>query len=377
MTRLLACALSMFGLFFVCTTFADTPAKPTTLRQAADKDHLLIGTAVNIPDLNDPRRAALIANQFNCLTPGNEFKPDFLQRVKGQFTFGDADKLVAFAEAHNMQIIGHNLCWHNQTPAWMYANPDGTPLSREAALANLKTHIDTVVKHFKGKVIGWDVVNEAISDSPNEYLRNTPARKAIGDDFVEQAFRLAHEADPNVKLFYNDYNIDIPYKRDHAIRLIQELKARGVRIDGVGIQGHYLLNWPDPKMLDDAITAYAALGVKVMISEMDIDVLPRQQNTAEITATEKAGLDPYKNGIPPEILQQQAKRYGDFFAVMMKHRDVVSRVTIWGVDDGSSWLNNFPTVGRTNYPLLWDRQFQPKPAFDAVLKQLTSVNAAQ
>src|SRR3954469_8714395 len=221
-----------------------------TLRDAVGPKTLL-GAAVSAQDLDDPKLAALIAEQFNCLTAGNEFKPDSLQREHGKFTFERADKIADFARTHDMKMVGHTLLWHNQAPAWLFMDDKKQPLSREQALANLKTHIETVVKHFEGKVIGWDVVNEAISDSDAEYLRNTPAKRAIGDDFVIKAFEFAHAANPNVELYYNDYNIEMPGKREKAIRLINELKSAGARIDAVGIQGHWLMNHPDPKVIDE------------------------------------------------------------------------------------------------------------------------------
>lgn len=353
-------------------TFArQTPTTQPTLRQVAGQ-RLLIGGAIMAADLEDPKVANLIATELSTLTGGNEFKPDFLQREKGKFTFERADRIIDFAQKHDIKVVGHTLCWHQQTPAWMFQKPDKTPLSRDEALANLKTHIETVMQHFKGKVIGWDVVNEGIADDPKQYIRDTPARRAIGDDFIIKAFELAHAADPDVELYYNDYNIDAPYKRDRALRLIRDLKAAGVRLDAVGIQGHWLLNSPPASEVDEAITAFAKEGVKVMITEMDIDVLPRKSAGAEISATEKEGFDPYKNGIPADILKQQAKRYGELFAVFMKHREHITRITLWGIDDGRSWLNNWPVRGRTNYPMLWDRQLKSKPAYEAVLKELLS-----
>jgi endo-1,4-beta-xylanase len=346
------------------------PPPKITLRQAAG-DRMLMGAAVSAQDLDDPRLARLIAEQFNCLTAGNEFKPASLQRERGKFTFDKADEIADFARAHGMKLIGHNLMWHQQSPAWLFEDQDKKPLPRERALENLRDHIDTVVKHFSGKVLGWDVVNEALSDAPG-YLRDTPAHKAIGDDFVIQAFKLAHQADPNVQLYYNDYNLEEPYKHAKAMRLIRELTAAGCRLDAVGIQGHWLLNSPDPRIIDRAITDFASLGVKVMITELDVDVLPRRTAGADISATEKAGLDPYKDGLPDEIQQKLAKRYRELFKVLARHRDrgELTRVTFWGVYDGNSWLNDWPVRGRTNYPMLWDRQLQPKPALSAVIEAL-------
>ena len=179
---------------------------------------------------------ALVAQQFDCLTAENEFKPRSLQPQPGKFNFAAADRIVEFARRHGMKVVGHTLCWHSQSPAWMFRGPDGKPLPRDEALRNLKDHIDAVVGHFKGKVVGWDVVNEAISDAKDEYLRDTPARRAIGDDYIVKAFEFAHAADPDAELYYNDYGNENPGKREKTIRLIRELKARGVRLDAVGIQ---------------------------------------------------------------------------------------------------------------------------------------------
>ncbi|MGB2819943.1 MAG: endo-1,4-beta-xylanase [Phycisphaerae bacterium] len=346
------------------------PAGATLRRAAGEK--LLVGTAVMSFDLRKPGLAPLIAEQFGCLTAGNEMKPDALQRVKGRFTFERPDRMVAFAEEHDMQVIGHTLCWHQQTPKWMFQDDNGRPLPRDVALANLKTHIETVVKHFKGKVKGWDVVNEAVNDGPQPYLRDTPARRAIGDDFVLKAFEFAHQADPNVELYYNDYNIELDYKRDRALRLIRQIKAAGLRIDGVGIQGHWMLGSPSVAEIERGIRAYTAEGLKVMITEMDIDVLPRRRRGgADLNATERQGLNPYRAGLPDDVQEKLAQRYGDLFGLFMRYPQI-TRVTLWGTSDGDTWLNNFPVRGRTNHPMLFDRRLRLKPAFHAVIKALQS-----
>jgi endo-1,4-beta-xylanase len=346
-----------------------TTVQAQTLRQAAD-DHLLIGAAVMSSVINDPPRATLLAQQFNCITGENEFKPAALQPAPGRFNFTGADRLVDFAHGHQMVVIGHTLCWHQQTPKWFYQSAEGKPLPRKIALGNLKSHIDSVLNHFRGKILGWDVVNEALSDSGKQDLRDTPARRAIGDDVVERAFEFAHAADPNIELYYNDYNIEQPTKRAKAIRLIQRLKTTGLRIDAVGIQGHWSLDYPDVKTIEDAIIAFHSLGVKVSITELDIDVLPRATQGADINDVQKTGDDPYKNGCPEAVMNKQANRYRDIFQMLGRHRDAIERVTFWGLTDGGSWLNNFPVKGRTNYPLLFDRDLKPKPAFAAVLESL-------
>jgi endo-1,4-beta-xylanase len=371
----------MLRMFIIClalTSVAHAQTAPPppehrpagkTLQQAAG-DRLLIGAAISPFDLGRPGLAALISEQFGCLTAANEMKPASLQRVKGSFTFQRADQIVAFAQAHNLKVIGHTLCWHQQTPRWMFEDDQGRPLPRELALANLKAHIEEVLRHFKGKVKGWDVVNEAISDGPGHYLRDTPARRAIGDDYVLKAFEFAHQADPDVQLYYNDYNIELDGKRERALRLIREIKAAGLRIDGVGIQGHWMLEAPGLAVIERGIRAFADEGLQVMITELDVDVLPRgRRASADLGAVERQGQDPYRAGLPDEVQQKLAERYAALFALFGRHPQV-TRVTFWGTTDGTSWLNNFPVRGRTNHPLLWDRQLRPKPSFEAVIKAL-------
>lgn len=358
-----AAVAAMFG------SVACAQSAPTTLREAA-KGKMLIGCAIMSSALDDPKHAELIASQFDAITAENEMKPDQLQPSKGTFNFAAGDKLAAFVKAHDMKLIGHNLLWHNQAPKFLFVDDAGKPLPREQGLANLKEHITKVAQHFKGKVIGWDVVNEAITDN-GDFLRDTPALKSIGPDFVIQAFKFAHEADPDAELYYNDYNIEAGYKIERGLRMIRELKAAGCRVDAVGIQGHWLLGSPSAAEIGAAIDRYAALGVKVHITEMDVDPLPRGGAGADITKNEQ-GQDPYKAGLPADVGKKLADRYREIFAEFTKRPGVVTRVTLWGTHDGTSWLNNYPVRGRTNYALLFDREMKPKPALAAVLEALAS-----
>jgi endo-1,4-beta-xylanase len=337
---------------------------PQTLRRAVN-GRFLIGTAVMSRQLDNSATAELVARQFNCVTAENEFKPQSLQPQPGKFRFDAADKIVDFAQRHDMKVVGHNLCWHSQTPAWMFRDDNGKPLSRDEALRNLKAHIDAVVGHFKGMVIGWDVVNEAISERGDDYLRDTPARRAIGDDFIVKAFEFAHAADPDAKLYYNDYSNENPEKLKKTVRLIRELKAKGAHLDAIGMQCHFRLEDADaPDRLDKAIRAYADEGVKVMITELDVDVLPRRGCGAD--------ADPYAKGLPADVAAAQARFYERVFEVVLKHSKVVTRVTLWGTHDGASWLNGGFGGRRTNYPLLFDRDLKPKPAVRAVLDALAA-----
>jgi endo-1,4-beta-xylanase len=269
-----------------------------------------------------------------------------------------------------MFIVGHTLVWHSQVPVWVFQDENGSLLTRDALLARLKDHIDTVVGRYKGKIQSWDVVNEALNEDGT--LRQSLWYKIIGPDYIEKAFQFAHDADPQARLFYNDYNLENEAKLKGAIGLIKKLKSEGIPIFGVGIQGHDHLDWPSAAQEDAAISAFAALGVKVAITELDITVLPNAgaQPSADVNLRikQEAELNPYSKGLPDSVQQDLAKRYADLFRVYLKHRDTVERVTLWGVTDSDSWLNDWPVQGRTNYPLLFDRSGQPKPAYEAVLR---------
>jgi endo-1,4-beta-xylanase len=331
-----------------------------------------IGAAVNQAQFEerDARGDAIIAAQFNTISPENVLKWEAVHPRPDDFNFAPADHYVAFGEKHHMWIVGHCLVWHSQTPRWVFQNADGKPLTRDALLTRMHDHIVTVVEHYKGRIGGWDVVNEALNEDGT--MRQSPWYTIIGDDFVIKAFQFAHEADPKAELYYNDYNLENEAKRKGAVELIKKLKAAGVAITAVGLQGHDKMDWPTVQQQAETIEAFHGLGIKVNITELDVDVLPRTQRqaTADVSATAagNAASDPYTAGLPDEMQQALAKRYADLFRVFVQHRDAITRITFWGVTDGDSWLNNFPTRGRTNHPLLFDRQGKPKPAFDAVVR---------
>jgi endo-1,4-beta-xylanase len=269
-----------------------------------------------------------------------------------------------------MFVVGHVLLWHQQTPAWVFAGEGGKKADRDTLLARLRSHIATVVGRYRGRIGGWDVVNEALEEDGT--LRKTPWLEAIGEDYLAKAFEFAHEADPDAELYYNDYNLWKPAKRDAAIRLVAGLKAKGLRVDGIGEQGHWGIDDPPLPAIDAAIAAIHASGTKALVTELDMDVLPRDPEMwgADLTkkATIRAATNVYPNGLPPAVQQQLARRYADVFTLFLKHG--VGRVTFWGVTDATSWLDNFPIPGRVNYPLLWDRDGREKPAFAAVAEVL-------
>lgn len=368
--------------FGVCLALVSFPALGARAAEPSLKnayqDDFRIGVAVGTEQIMGSKPAALelIVGQFNSVTPENVLKWAEVHPGPDEYNFEPADRYVEFGEEHGMFIIGHTLVWHNQTPEWAFEGVDGKPLDRETALARLKSHIDAVVGRYKGRIHGWDVVNEAIDDQgrfrtggvgswPN---RGEPWHAAIGDDYIEHAFRYAHAADPDAELYYNDFNEWHPAKIEAISKLVSGLKAKGVRIDGIGLQGHWAMDYPQLEEIDHMLTEYGKLGVKLAVTELDVSVLPLpgQQTGAEITRTGRAA-NPYPDGLPAEKQQELAERYAAIFKVFMKHRDKIDRVTFWGVHDGQSWRNNWPVRGRSDYPLLFDRQLQPKPAFAAVI----------
>jgi endo-1,4-beta-xylanase len=306
-------------------------------------------------------------------------KPDFTQPAEGRFTFTEGDHFVEMTEKSGAAPVGHVLVWHEQTPAWFFKGPDSQPLNRDLALDRMRRHISTVVGHYKGRVKQWDVVNEVISDTPGEWLRQTPWLKAIGEDYVAEAFRAAHQADPGAVLIYNDYNIELGYKRPKALKLLKSLLDQKVPIHAVGIQCHWRMANPDFTEVEEAIKQFGALGLKVMITELDIGVLPTKYQGANLSVREtmtpeqRAVMDPYVAGLPDEVARRHAERYQRAFEMFLRHKDVIGRVTLWGPHDGDSWLNNFPVRGRTDYSLLFDREGRPKPAFYAVQRAATAV----
>lgn len=333
---------------------APTVAPATHTLRAAFDGAFLVGAALNSAQFTgrDTLGAGLVTAQFNTITPENALKWGSLHRQPGGYDFSRADQYVAFGERNDMFIVGHTLVWHKQTPQWVFQDWSGNPVSRDTLLARLRDHIQTVVGRYRGRIKGWDVVNEALNEDGT--LRQTPWLAGLGEAYIALAFRFAHEADPDAELYYNDYSLENAPKRRGALDLIRRLKDEGIPIAGVGLQGHDHLDWPTPAQEDSTIAAFAALGVHVMITELDIDVLP-------------PNLNPFPDSLPDSLQHAFARQYAALFAVFMRHADAITRVTFWGVSDGDSWLNNWPVPGRTNYPLLFDRQHRKKPAFDAVI----------
>jgi endo-1,4-beta-xylanase len=340
----------------------------------------LIGAAISTGLLRgqEPEAEKLVRRHFDALTAENAMKPAELQPREGEFTWTEADKLVEIAEQSGAQVVGHTLVWHAQTPRWFFVGKDGQPVTREVALERLRAHIKAVVGRYKGRIKQWDVVNEAINDGPG-VLRQTPWLRAIGDDYIAEAFRAAHAADPDAILIYNDYNIELDYKRPKALELLKKLVDQKVPIHAVGIQAHWRIENPPLAETEKAIQEFSALGLKVMFTELDMGVLPTRYQGADISRTEgmtpeqEKVMNPYTKSLPDEVAQKHAEKLREAFDLFLKHRDKIGRVTFWGVDDGHSWLNGFPVRGRTDHPLLFDRSYKAKPAFFAIQKAAEGV----
>ncbi len=338
-------------------------AQQLSLRDAF-QDKFLIGTAINMWQVRQggEKMHNLIKNQYSAIVAENCMKAEAVQPIENIFNFKDADDLIEFAQKNGQVVTGHCLIWHSQTPTWFFTNDKGVQVDRVTMIDRMRKHIYTVVGHFKGKVKGWDVVNEAIEQDGS--LRRSNFYNIIGEDYIRLAFQFAHEADPEAELYYNDYSMDNPAKREATIRLVRDLKKHGLRIDAIGMQSHLGLD-TNLKQYEQSIEAYAKEGVKVMATELEVSVLPwpTDQQTAEISTNfaYQEKLNPFKNGISAEMQAKQDKFMVKLFNIYKKHSKDITRITFWGVSDGDSWKNDFPIKGRTDYPLPFGRDLEAKP----------------
>ncbi|MGL6215006.1 endo-1,4-beta-xylanase [Billgrantia desiderata] len=342
----------------------------TGLKQVFQND-FLIGTAISNRTLatRDQELLDIIAHEFNAITAENCMKSGEIQPAQGEWDWELADRFVAFGREQDMTLVGHALVWHSQTPDDLFVHADGRQVSRAELERRMETHISTLMERYRGQVHIWDVVNEAIDEDRG--WRRSPWYEIFGGaDYMERAFHLAHEIDPRAQLLYNDYNMHDPGKRDFLIEVLRDYRRRGVPIQGVGLQGHVGLDFPDLVEFERSIEAYAAEGMRIHITELEVDVLPvAWEHTGADIATDfdYAGeLDPYTEGLPAEVEARLTERYVEMFELFLRHRDKIDRVSTWGTYDAESWKNDFPVRGRTNYPLLFDRQRRRKPAYHAV-----------
>jgi len=259
-----------------------------------------------------------------------------------------------------MKVRGHTLCWHNQTPKWFFTDSTGKQVSREVLLARLKKHINDVVGRYKGKIYAWDVVNEAVPDTSTSIYRRSKFYEIIGEDYIEKAFEYAHAADPDAKLFYNDYNTESSAKREKIYQLLKKLKDKKVPVDGVGLQGHWSIYEPTALELEKSIQQFASLGLQVQITELDVSVHPKEHERRAKKTTDTGELT-------AEMVEKQTAQYKMLFGIFRKYKGTVTGVTFWNVSDKYTWLDNFPVLNRKDYPLLFDQNYKPKKAFEEVV----------
>lgn len=320
------------------------------------KDYFTIGVAVS-PRALKTDEADLILQQFNSITAENAMKMGPIHPKENEYNWAGGDSIAAFAKRNNVKLRGHTLCWHNQTPPWFFKDAEGKQVTKEVLLQRLKDHITTVVNRYKDVIYAWDVVNEVISDNPVEFYRNSLFYQICGDEFIAKAFQWAHEADPKALLLYNDYNEINPAKREKIIKMVKDLRAKGIPIHGVGLQGHWAINEPSKEQLEKTLEDFSKLGLTLQVTELDISVYPKEHNARDRKASD------YDTVFTTEKEQQQIEVYKYCFELFRKYRKHISSVTFWNISDRSSWLDNFPVRGRKDYPLLFDKGLKPKRAY--------------
>ncbi|MBN2805599.1 MAG: endo-1,4-beta-xylanase [Prolixibacteraceae bacterium] len=348
-----------------------TKEQPVHTLKEALKDHFFMGVAVNAWQTKGTDTAAheLITSHFNSLVAENCMKSERIQPREGEFNFDEADEFVAYAEANGMHIVGHTLVWHSQAPRWFFFDETGNLVSAEVLTERLKTHIHTLVGRYKGRVHGWDVVNEAINEDGS--YRESLFYQILGEDYIRLAFQFAREADPDAQLYYNDYNTMKPEKREGIYQMVKKLQDEGYRVDAIGMQCHLIMNFPSIEETEAAIVRFSELG-DVMVTEMDLTILPWPSERLSADISMNYAADPKYNPYP-ETLSDSASvawnnRMMDFFNVFIKHSDKITRVTMWGLTDAHTWRNNWPIRGRKDYPLLFDRENQAKPVVESIIK---------
>ena len=341
----------------------------------AFKDKFHIGSAINIQEqlIQHPEKfEALIKKEFNSLVAENAMKWEAINPQKGIYDFKFVDTLVNFAQKNNMQVVGHVLFWHNQNPDWLFKDDQGETVSKDELLKRMRFHLTTLHKRYGNKIQSWDVVNEAINEDGS--VKDSPWKKILGDDWILQAFQMAQEVfPPSTKLIYNDFNVFNKKKLAGITSMVDLLLAAGIRIDAIGVQAHWALDYPSDKSIENLINQISSRGLKIDISELDIDVLPMPKSFsggAEITENHsyKQSMDPYRKEFPKAKQEELAARYANIFRIFLKHADKIDRVNFWGLNDEFTWKNQWPIANRKNHPLLFDRNNDPKPAYFRILQ---------
>ena len=369
----IASALLIAAFVAACGNQKATVVEEPSLKDAVG-DKFLMGVALNVNQSSgvDTSSIKLVKQHFNSIVAENCMKCEVIHPEEDRYDFTLADQFVSFGEKNGMAVIGHCLIWHSQLAPWFCVDEKGNNVTPEVLKQRMKDHITTIVTRYKGRIKGWDVVNEAILEDGS--YRKSKFYEILGEEFIPLAFQYAHEADPDAELYYNDYAMNMPGKREGVVKLVSSLKEKGIRIDAVGMQGHMGMDYPDINEFEQSIVAFAGTGVKVMVTEWDMSTLPTLKQSANIsdTVAYQKMLNPYPETLPDSVSKAWNNRMKQFFGLFEKHADVISRVTAWGVSDGDSWKNDFPVKGRHDYPLLFDRNYQPKPFVKEIMAESQS-----
>lgn len=366
----IASALLIAAFVAACGNQKATVVEEPSLKDAVG-DKFLMGVALNVNQSSgvDTSSIKLVKQHFNSIVAENCMKCEVIHPEEDRYDFTLADQFVSFGEKNGMAVIGHCLIWHSQLAPWFCVDEKGNNVTPEVLKQRMKDHITTIVTRYKGRIKGWDVVNEAILEDGS--YRKSKFYEILGEEFIPLAFQYAHEADPDAELYYNDYAMNMPGKREGVVKLVSSLKEKGIRIDAVGMQGHMGMDYPDINEFEQSIVAFAGTGVKVMVTEWNMSALPTVKQSANIsdTVAYQKMLNPYPETLPDSVSKAWNNRMKQFFGLFEKHADVISRVTAWGVSDSDSWKNDFPVKGRHDYPLLFDRNYQPKPFVKEIMAE--------
>ena len=369
----IASALLIAAFVAACGNQKATVVEEPSLKDAVG-DKFLMGVALNVNQSSgvDTSSIKLVKQHFNSIVAENCMKCEVIHPEEDRYDFTLADQFVSFGEKNGMAGVGHCLLWHSQLAPWFCVDEKGNNVTPEVLKQRMKDHITTIVTRYKGRIKGWDVVNEAILEDGS--YRKSKFYEILGEEFIPLAFQYAHEADPDAELYYNDYAMNMPGKREGVVKLVSSLKEKGIRIDAVGMQGHMGMDYPDINEFEQSIVAFAGTGVKVMVTEWDMSALPTVKQSANIsdTVAYQKMLNPYPETLPDSVSKAWNNRMKQFFGLFEKHADVISRVTAWGVSDSDSWKNDFPVKGRHDYPLLFDRNYQPKPFVKEIMAESQS-----
>lgn len=313
----------------------------------------------------------IIAEHFNWVVAENCMKIESLHPKKGVYDFTNADLFVDKARANGLHVVGHCLVWHSQCPRWFFRDDDGKQIGAEELKKRMKEHINTVLGHFKGRVEAWDVVNEAFMDDGS--LRRSKFYEILGEDFIPLAFQYAHEADPTIELYYNDYSMNKAAKVKGIVDFFKPLMAKGMPLTAIGLQGHLILGEEDyVNQYDNTITTIRKeLGLPSQFTELDLSVLPNPFGFSGANVSDNfkysEKMDPYKKGLPNSVQKKADEFWLDFYKMLIRQRDNVLRVGYWCFNDGNSWRNDFPVRGRTDYATLFSRDNTPKPTVQKLI----------